>query len=645
MKTVHKFILLITLACLASIFIYYKVDKAKPVTEITDTLILQEEKEKEFLKKTNYTFEEPKVVVDPYGISPLTALVIFETKDLATPTVTIKGKDKLTTFTHTFTPNKKHILPIYGLYPNKDNEVEIKIHNKTTTVHIKTGELPKDFILPTNVEADKEKLNNELYFFTPSSTGYTCAYDVNGDVRWYLTKKHVWDIKRLDNGNILLSSDRLVNPPYYTTGLVEMGLTGKIYYEYSLPGGYHHDAYEMPNGNFLVASDDFASGNGTVEDYIVEIDRKTGEIVKEIDLKNILPTDQGKSENWTEYDWFHNNSVWYDEKTNSITLSGRHQDAVININYDTEEINWILGDPEGWDKKYQKYFFKVKGDDEFDWQYAQHAAMILPNGDIFLFDNGNNRSKNKKDYVKAEDNFSRGVIYSINQNDMTINQVWEYGKKLGSDFYSPYISDVDYYSEGHYLIHSGGISSTNGKPNNTPASFNKDVKLNSITVEVQDDEEIFKIELPTNNYRSEKMNLYANGFYKPGAGVRLGSLGKTEATGKDRPILFPSKIDKKYKEHNISVTKEVDRLVFTGTFKKTDKVEIILDNLVDKKTYPLVISKKPYTAMCIDVFNEEEKKNGIQVTKYINDEGMHGKYYIYVKINGKTYDIDKYVAY
>ena len=49
--------------------------------------------------------------------------------------------------------------------------------------------------------------------------------------------------------------------------------------------------------------------------------------------------------------------------------------------------------------------------------------------------------------------------------------------------------------------------------------------------------------------------------------------------------------------------------------------------------------------MCIDVFNEEEKKNGIQVTKYINDEGMHGKYYIYVRINGKTYDIDKYVSY
>ena len=39
-----------------------------------------------------------------------------------------------------------------------------------------------------------------------------------------------------------------------------------------------------------------------------------------------------------DYDWFHNNSVWYDKDTNSITLSGRHQDAVINIDYDTGEL-------------------------------------------------------------------------------------------------------------------------------------------------------------------------------------------------------------------------------------------------------------------------------------------------------------------
>lgn len=191
------------------------------------------------------------------------------------------------------------------------------------------------------------------------------------------------EYRTIKNGHLLLSTERLVNAPYYNTGLYEIDLLGKIYMEYSLEGGYHHDYEELPNGNLLVASNQFHNEKGTVEDVIVEIDRKTGKILKQIDLKDILKMEDGKSENWSEYDWFHNNSVWYDEKTNSITLSGRHQDAVINIDYDTLKLNWIIGDPTNWSKEYQKYFFKPLGDD-FEWQWSQHAAMITLK-DMFLF--------------------------------------------------------------------------------------------------------------------------------------------------------------------------------------------------------------------------------------------------------------------
>ena len=42
----------------------------------------------------------------------------------------------------------------------------------------------------------------------------------------------------------------------------------------------------MKDGNLLIASDNFE--DGTVEDFIIEMDRQTGEIVKTIDLKKIL---------------------------------------------------------------------------------------------------------------------------------------------------------------------------------------------------------------------------------------------------------------------------------------------------------------------------------------------------------------------
>ena len=642
MRTRTKIILLVIVACVLSILIYERIDMVKPVEETEDMLVHQENLEKEFTTTEENTIDNPKIIVNPYEISPLTALILFETRDLTAPTVTIVGEDESTTFTKTFTPNKKHVLPIYGLYPDRNNEVIITLNGEDYTFHIQTDPLPDDFALPTDVTANKEELDQELYFVTPSSQGYTAAYDINGDVRWYLTENMIWDVQRLRNGNIMLSSNRLINPPYYTTGLVEMDLTGKIYYEYVLPGGYHHDVYELENGNLLVASNDFDSG--TVEDYIVEIERDTGNIVKRIDLKEILPMDEGKNLMATDYDWFHNNSVWYDSNTNSITLSGRHQDAVVNIDYNSLEINWIVGSHDGWSEEYQKYFLDPIGDD-FEWQWAQHAAMILPNGDLFIFDNGNNRSKTEEDSVKASDNYSRGVIYHINTIDKAIEQVWEYGKDRGSEFYSPYISDVDYLEEDHYLIHSGGINTVDGEPGNEPAGLENVDSMNSITTEVKNDEVIFEMNLPTNLYRAEKMDLYSNSVFKLGAGSRLGNMGETEQDGTTKSVLFAKKINDEYKKHDIQITKETDRLVVTGTFQRGDEVEIILDSIFDKKAYQLVVSKHPYTAMCVDVFTEEETENGISVTKYINSENISGKKYIYIKINGTIYDTNQYVIF
>ena len=613
------------------------------VDNIVSMLDDQIEKEKN-LKAQGYTLESPNVVLNPYGNSPLTALVMFTTDEETEVEVTIKGKDKNSTFTHTFESAKEHYLPIYGLYANKENEVILKVGEESKTLKIKTEALPDNMALPTSVTAKKDKLGNDLYFFTPSSSGYTVAYDVNGDVRWYLTNYALWKVDRLENGNLLLSTERLVNSPYYMTGMYEMTLLGKIVKEYSLPGGYHHDYYEMPNGNFLVASDNFSSG--TVEDYIVEMDRNTGEIVKTFDLTKILNKEDGKSENWTQYDWFHNNSVWYDEKTNSITLSGRHMDAVINLDYETGKLNWIIGDPTNWSEEYQKYFFTPVGDD-FEWQWSQHAAMITPEGYVFILDNGNNKSKIESEYVPASKSYTRGVMYKIDTENMTIEQIWEYGKERGSSFYSPYISDVDYLDKNHYIVHSGGIVSVDGKPSNQPAGLSTgEVKLTSDTVELLNDEVIFEIKLPTNNYRVEKMSLYGDEKFSLGGQTKIGSLGKTDVDKTSLGFGLGAKdIEEIKEEHEITLTKESDRLVFKGRFLRGTKVEVLLYKNGLMKSYEVPISKKPYTALCVDVFTEEETENGIVVTKNINAEGLKGQYAIYVKIDNTLYNTGRYVEF
>ena len=624
---------------------------SKAVENVTSLVDEQANKEADF-KIDGYTIDSPNVIKNPYGKSPLTALVIFRTTNSVSPTITIQGDDDLTTFSHTFDSSTDHYLPIYGLYADRDNKVTISYkdgdQSVTKDITITTNKLPDDMVLPTEVKANKEELANELYFFTPSSKGYTVAYDVNGDVRWYIDQQATWKIDRLDNGHLLLSTERLINQPYYTTGLYEMDLLGKVYTEFSLPGGYHHDYFEMANGNLLVSSDDFNSDAGTVEDYIVELDRQTGEIVKKFDLKKVLNTDDGKSENWSSYDWFHNNSVWYDEKTNVVILSGRHKDAVIAIDYDSGKLKWIIGDPTNWDEEYQKYFFTPVGDD-FEWQWSQHAAMVTPEGYIFILDNGNNKSKVSDNYVPAEDSYTRGVMYKIDTDKMTIEQVWQYGKERGSDFYSPYISDVDYLDDGHYIVHSGGIVKVDGKPSNQPAGLsNGKVSLNSDTVELLNDEVIFEIKLPTNNYRVERMPLYVdeNDGLVTGKAKQLGSLGETKVDEITNSFTYSGKkIDDNYTGHKISIKKEYDRLVVKGQFKRGQNINVILRRGLENRSYNIRVSKKPYTALCVDIFTEEETANGIEVTKYINQDGLKGRYNIYIEIDGTVYNTGEYVKF
>ena len=86
-------------------------------------------------------------------------------------------------------------------------------------------------------------------------------------------------------------------------------MLGKIYNEYSLEGGYHHDAYEMKYGNLLILTNDLSSAS--FADYIVELDRSTGKVVKEWKLKEICDKiDNTVSGFYPTWGWI--NSITYD---------------------------------------------------------------------------------------------------------------------------------------------------------------------------------------------------------------------------------------------------------------------------------------------------------------------------------------------
>ena len=98
-------------------------------------------------------------------------------------------------------------------------------------------------------------------------------------------------------------------------------------------------------------------------------------------------------------------------------------------------------------------------------------------------------------------------------------------------------------------------------------------------------------------------------------------------------------------EREFSVTQETDRLVVSGRFKRGEDVNILLYQNMNSKVYHISVSKKPYTALCLDIFTEDETENGIVVNKYINSEGLSGKYSIYLEIDDTIYDTGEYVEF
>ena len=580
------------------------------------------------------TLDNPIIKVDPYGNAPLTALIEFETLNKVEVDMVVKGRTENADLHYHFGEENIHLLPVIGLLADTVTTVELTVDDKTYSYEIMANPLPDNVFLPTVTKAADFEMDNQLYFTTPSSTGHVSAYDINGDIRWVLASNNFWDVNILSDGKLCLSTDRIINSPYYATGLVIMDLLGHIETEYGVPGGYHHDVDELPNGNLLICSDDFT--RNTVEDVVVEIDRLTGEIVKTIDVQDVLKMDDGKSLNWTKKDWFHNNSVDYEPTNNTLTLSGRHQDAVIVLDYDSEELLYIIGDSQGWSEEYQKYFL-TPTEEGFEWQWAQHAATWIDPTHIMIFDNGMNRSKDKDTALKAEDNYSRMVIYEVNAEEMMIKQTYQYGKERGYKWYSPYICDNDYLGENHYLVTSGGISYLDGKVNNDPGSLTKFDLMNAFVSEIENDELVFELLFECNLYRAEKIDVSKFTFAKHAKSNYLGNLGTTINTKTSQNKLVNEYgADVEIPETaSLNIALERDRITVSTTVKNSDNLELLLIDENAVKVYPLHVDATP--GMCVAMFNSPNGEDSF-VIQTISLNGLSGEYKIAYILNDVIYD-------
>lgn len=408
-----------------SIIGYQMVSAKRAVDEIKDNILEQSDLEA-YLSPYGYTFENPNVIVDPYGVSPLTAMILFETKTDEAVSIKVEGTNLDSSYTNTFANSKKHYIPVYGLYSNKKNKVIITCGKKTKTIEISTGLLPHDFKKDTSIKGAANKLTFS------SNNDYLYAVDINNEVRWYLTKKYFGKMNRLENGNYLVGTDTYYNKNT-RNGAVEIDLLGKIYKQYNLNHGYYGSYIETDTSLFFLSS------------TLLEFDKISGTLLNNFDFEDVYE------------------SISYDEDSNAIILS--NDTKSIQLDLVTKKITDIKIIPKNINEQFisvvpyiDKHNYRIipgvkfsnveetplskekiflVGYQDIDKEYKSYQIKITKNSDNIKM-TGN--FPDDMDVYFILDRFLDKRIYDVNDNQVIVNKEGLTGEysiyiKIGNKIY------------------------------------------------------------------------------------------------------------------------------------------------------------------------------------------------------------------
>ena len=283
------------------------------------------------------------VMMNPYGIAPLTAVIRNGGYSLSDISVRIVPKDGGQEITYTVSDAKARThggIPIFGLYAGYRNTVEVSY---TKTTEGKSERVEKEvyriYAGPANIAtagyagvtsvfpvaevkkvdpafSDRLYLINNMIAATPNTTRavwnnpmggalewnrypQNAIYDTKGEIRWYMEPSKIYDPNNIYMAGIMMGF-RQNNDGAFTWGYgqryVKYDLMGREIFNRQLPDGYadfSHALEPMENGHYLIRVSDAnyrrADGRNvrTVRDVIIEVN-ESGEVVDDWNLNNIL---------------------------------------------------------------------------------------------------------------------------------------------------------------------------------------------------------------------------------------------------------------------------------------------------------------------------------------------------------------------
>lgn len=487
-----------------------------------------------------------KVTLDPSGHCPLAVEFQLSFPVAGRVKAVVRGKNRQTDDIQQFfkSNSANQVITIFGLYPNYKNTIDLIFtdaqgnERKRMSHEITTA--PLDYLHQLKIRVKKalpQKMEQGLTLISflganELDTDTPFMIDAEGEIRWLMALKGHKELgniqthtglSRLKNGNFLCADIK-------TSRIIEMDMLANVIKTWDMrPMGYrfHHEVTVMPNDNFLVLVDDDQSfnshGTNTVEDIIIELDRETGLVRNKWDLKKSLDEQRHHMVDpvdWTEVDWAHSNGIVYSPEDDCIIVSCRYQ-GVVKLDRNNN-VKWILSPHKGWTNKglsgkllqpldkAGNYIHDnaVKNGEtrhaDFDWSWGAHNPSLLPDGSLLMFDNGYYRQytgNNLSDFSNPA-NYSRSVIYHINENNLTVQQKWQYGEERKRECWAVAVSSTQYLHAGKNILFCPGVGTVN-----TDGFGGKVIEVDHATKEV-----VYELELSSPTvmifHRAIRMPLY-----------------------------------------------------------------------------------------------------------------------------------------
>ncbi len=466
-------------------------------------------------------------------IAPLAGTLAFET-DVPTR-VRVTVDDGISPWTRNFFDYAVlHETPLYGFKPNRTYQIRFtaidRFQNEVAgaPVQFVTSALPSAFPKINVLVAHPERMEPGYTLFrcvnNNQVAGYVIIIDNNGEVVWYSTMAAGHDMRQLENGNLL-------NPLF--TGFKEVNLLGETVRTIPAATGYGidpHEGFPTDHGTILYiseasatvenfptsATDPLAPTETAAVDYdrIVEISMADGTLLNQWNLLEMLDPRRISYLSFVKntYGWdnHHGNAIVEDPRDHGIIVSLRTQNAVIKFSRDGA-LKWIVGSHENWGPDFQKYLLKPVGE-PFEWNYAQHAMKVTPQGTLLLYDDGNFRASPFNEKVPDSANYSRAVEYQIDEDTMEIRQVWEYGQHTPEVFFTSFAGDTEWLPKtSHVLVNFASVSYINHVPPDPDVPRASMARIQEVTHDT-DSEVLFDISIF--DYNSSNANYLGYWVYR-----------------------------------------------------------------------------------------------------------------------------------